>query len=143
MNATLFRHAFVLILLALLGAFFIPSMMLPRLGLSAHTIGLLSGALLIAIGAIWSSFALSAVQGLVMQWTWIYSSYANWLGCLIGAVFGAGSMTPVATEGFVGSGLVEGVVTALLVSVGLTSLVAVGLSLWGLRPQVSGTPRAS
>lgn len=133
MSLSLFRHAFTLILLALVGAFFIPSMAIPRLGLSAHTIGILSGVLLIATGAIWPHFHLGSRQKIWLKWTWLYSSYANWLGCLVGAVFGAGRMTPVASSGVVGVNMAEAVTGALLGSVAVTSLIAVGLSLWGLR----------
>lgn len=132
-NVSLFRHAFVLILLALLGAFFLPAMAVPRLGLSAHTIGLLSGVLLLVLGAIWQQFQLSDLQRGWLKWLWIYSSYANWLGCLVGGVFGAGRMTPIASAGFEGAPLPEMIVTLLLGSVALTALPAVGLALWGLR----------
>ena len=133
MNTGAIRHGFVLIALALVSGFFIPSMEVPRLGLSAHTIGVLSGVLLIALGAVWQQFSLSAGQLLAMYWSWLYSSYVNWLGCLIGAVFGAGNTTPVASGGYVGSSVVENVVTTLLVSVGVSALLAVALSIWGLR----------
>ena len=108
-------------------------MAIPRLGLSAHTIGILGGVLLIAVGAIWQQFSLSVRQTQIMYWSWLYSSYINWLGCLIGGVFGAGKTTPVASAGTVGSPLAEGVVAFLLISVGVVSFVAVGLALWGLR----------
>ena len=72
MNISLFRHAFFLILLGLLGAFAIPHMAVPRLGLSAHTIAMLSGTLLIAVGAIWAQFRLSAAQALWLKWSWLY-----------------------------------------------------------------------
>ena len=133
MNRSLIRYAFVLILLALVGAFFVPSMATPRLGLSAHTIGILSGVLLIAVGAIWHHFDLSDTQQWWLKWTWLYSSYANWFGCLVGAIMGAGKMTPVASSGAVGADLPEAVVAVVLISVAITSLIAVGLSLWGLR----------
>ena len=45
MSISLFRHAFFLILLGLLGAFAIPQMAVPRLGLSAHSIAMLGGVL--------------------------------------------------------------------------------------------------
>jgi (hydroxyamino)benzene mutase len=137
MNISLFRHAFVLILLALVGGFFVPAMAVPRLGLSAHTIGILSGVLLIAVGAIWQHFRLSHTQRAWLKWSWLYSSYANWLGCLVGAVLGAGKMTPVASAGLVGSDVAETAVAVLLGSVGIFSLVAVGLSLWGLRTEAA------
>jgi len=133
MNLSLFRYALVLMLLALAGGIFVPAMAVPRLGLSAHTIGMLSGVLLIAIGAIWSHFILSARLCCLLKWSWLYASYANWFGCMLGAVLGAGSMTPVAAPGVRGSALAELTVMLLLLSVALASFLAVGLSLWGLR----------
>ncbi len=133
MNNSAIRHGFILIALALVSGFFIPSMEVPRLGLSAHTIGVLSGVLLIALGAVWQQFSLSAGQLSIMYWAWLYSSYVNWLGCLIGAIFGAGNATPVASGDYVGTPAIENIVTILLLSVGVSSLIAVSLSIWGLR----------
>jgi len=133
MNRSLIRYAFVLILFSLLGAFFVQSMAIPRLGLSAHTIGVLGGVLLIAVGAIWQQFRLSSGQQWCLKWSWLYSSYGNWFGCLVGAIFGTGKMTPIASSGAVGATVPEVIVGALLGSVVIASLIAVGLSLWGLR----------
>lgn len=133
MNRNIIRHGFILILIALLSGLFIPAMPIPRLGLSAHTIGILSGVLLLAIGGIWQQFSLSPRQTQIMYWSWLYSSYVNWLGCLVGAVFGAGKATPLASAGTIGSEAAEGAVALLLGSVALASFIAVGLSLWGLR----------
>ena len=133
MKKGIIRHGFILIFCALLSGLFVPVMEIPRLGLSAHTIGILSGVLLIAIGAIWQQFSLSVRQNQVMYWSWLYSSYVNWLGCLVGAIFGAGKTTPVASAGVLGSPVAENTVAFMLVSVGAVSFVAVGLSLWGLR----------
>ena len=133
MNVSLFRHAFVLILLSLIGGLFIPAMAIPRLGLSAHTIGALSGVLLITVGAIWQHFRLSTMQGAWLKWSWLYSSYVNWLACIVAAVLGAGKMTPIASAGHVGTSTAEVLVSALFISVAIASFIAVGLSLWGLR----------
>ena len=133
MNVSLFRHGFVLFLLSLIGGLFIPAMAIPRLGLSAHTIGVLSGVLLIAVGAIWQHFQLSNSQGVWLKWSWLYSSYINWFACMVGAFLGAGKMTPIASAGLVGSSTAEALVSALFISVALASFIAVALSLWGLR----------
>lgn len=133
MNRAMIRHGFVLMLLALVGGFFVSAMAIPRLAVSAHTIGVLSGVLLIAVGAIWQQFVLTSGQTALMYWSWLYAGYANWLGCLVGAATGAGRMTPVAAAGLEGTPVAEAVVAFLLISVGLVSLVAAGLSLWGLR----------
>lgn len=132
MNNSSIKHGFILIALALIFGFFIPSMEVPRLGLSAHTIGVLSGILLIALGAVWKQFSLSVGQLSIMYWAWLYSSYINWLGCLVGAIFGAGNTTPVASADYVGVPVIENIVTIMLMSVGVSSLVAVGLSIYGL-----------
>lgn len=139
MNTGAIRHGFILIALALIFGIFIPSMEVPRLGLSAHTIGVLSGVLLIALGAVWQQFSLSSQQLLLLYWAWLYSGYINWLGCLIGAIFGAGNTTPVASGDYVGSPAIETLVTILLFSVAVSSLLAVGLSIWGLRARSDGT----
>ena len=136
MNNKIIRHGFILILLALVTGLFIPVMAVPRLGLSSHTIGILSGVLLIAIGAIWQQFSLSTSQFRWLYYSWLYSSYVNWLGCITGAILGAGKITPISAAGVVGSEFSEGLVTAMLMSVGLVSFIAVGLSLWGLREKV-------
>mgnify|MGYP006295257225 CR=1 FL=1 len=133
MNKAIIRHGFILILLALVSGMFISKMVIPRLGLSAHTIGILSGVLLIGIGAIWQQFTLSSRQASVMYWSWLYSSYVNWFGCLVGAALGAGKTTPVASAGVVGPPAAEFIVAVLLMSVALASFIAVGLSIWGLR----------
>tara|TARA_R110000850_G_scaffold3976_2_gene18849 strand:- start:842 stop:1258 length:417 start_codon:yes stop_codon:yes gene_type:complete len=133
MNNKIIRHGFILILIALVSGLFIPAMTVPRLGLSSHTIGILSGVLLIAIGAIWQQFSLSSKQSQWLYYSWLYSSYVNWLGCITGAILGSGKTTPIAASGIVGSEFSETIVAAMLISVGLVSFIAVGLSLWGLR----------
>ena len=133
MNRRIIRHGFILILIALVTGFLLSAVQIPRLGLSAHTIAILSGVLLIGIGATWKVFNLSTRQLRVMYWCWVYSSYANWLGCLVGAFTGAGQMTPVASSGAKGDTGAEAIVAVLLISVAITSLVAVALSIWGLR----------
>lgn len=137
MNRSIIRHGFILILLALVSGLFVQAMPIPRLGLSAHTIGILGGTLLMAIGAVWPLLVLSPGQQRLMYWAWLYSSYINWLGCLLGALVGAGKATPIASAGVVGSVAGEAVVGVMLVSVALASFVAVGLSLWGLRSRAA------
>lgn len=137
MNTGIIRHGFVLILLALISGLFIQAMPIPRLGLSAHTIGILSGVLLLAIGAVWPSFVLSVRQKRLMYWSWVYSSYMNWLGCLLGAVTGAGRSTPIASDGVVGAPVADAVVGMMLLTVVIASFIAAGLSIFGLRSGVS------
>ena len=76
MERNLVKHGFVLILLSLLTGFVIPIAEAPRLALSAHTIGLISGILLLTLSAVWKYLVLSERQEKVAYWGWLYSSYA-------------------------------------------------------------------
>ena len=55
----LIKHGFILIFLALVTGFVILQTESPRLALSAHNIGLLSGILLIAVAGVWARLRLS------------------------------------------------------------------------------------
>ena len=132
MENRLIRHGFILILLSLFTGFAIPAAEAPRLALSAHTIGLMSGILLLAIAGIWSRLALSEGQLKVTYWGWIYAGYANWLGILLGALTGAGRMTPLASKGVTGSDASELWVAFFLISLSLAALVSTALSIYGI-----------
>lgn len=133
MNRRLLRHGFLLILLGLVSALFIPALAIPRLGLSAHTIAMIGGTLLIVVGVAWPAFALSERQRKWMIASWLSSSYLNWAACLLGAATGAGRATPIASAGSTASPIAEGLVLGLLVLVVFSAFVAVGLALVGLR----------
>jgi hydroxylaminobenzene mutase len=133
MNERLLRHAFALFLVALIGGLFVPAMPIPRLGLSAHTIGILSAALLLGVGIIWPRLHLSPRQLSVLEWSWIGSSWANWAGCMAGALLGAGNLTTIASAGASASPAAEALVATLLGITAVLSFAAAGLSLWGLR----------
>jgi hydroxylaminobenzene mutase len=135
MNTRLLRHGFVLIMLALLSGFLVNSAVIPRLALSAHTIGVLGGVLLIVLGLAWPAIHLGEAQARIASLCWLLSSYANWFGCIAGAMSGAGRMTPVAAAGVTGTPAAELLVGTMLVTVTVSSFIAVGLSLWGLRRQ--------
>ena len=132
MTDGLIKHGFILIFLALVTGFAIPQAESPRLALSAHTIGLLSDILLLAVAGIWQRLRLSECQLRVTYWGWVYSGYANWAGILFGAMVGTGRMTPLASGGATGAELPEMLVGFLLMSLSLAALIAAGLSIWGL-----------
>ena len=96
----------------------------------------MSGLLLIVFGLLSSHLALSATLVRGTRLLWIYSGFANWLGCFYGAWAGAGTMTPIASAGRQGLVLDESIVSFLLISVAVTAVLAVGLTLYGLRARV-------
>lgn len=132
MDQGLIRSGFILILLGLLTGPIIPQLTNPRLGLAAHTVAIVGGILLIAVGAIAAQLALPRLQRRVMNGCWLYASYVNWLACLIGGATGASRLTPIAGAGTVGTPLTEGLVQFLLLSLSLAALVATGLAIRGL-----------
>jgi len=132
MTDGLIKHGFILIFLALVTGFVIPQAESPRLALSAHTIGLLSGILLLAVAAIWQRLRLSERQLRITYWGWVYSGYANWAGILFGAMVGAGRMTPLASDGVTGAYLHEKLMGFLLISLSLAAFIAALLSIWGI-----------
>jgi hydroxylaminobenzene mutase len=133
MNRLQVQLGFILILLALLTGPVIPVVVSPRLALAAHTVGIMGGLVLIAIGALASSFALGPRAAAIMTWSWVYAAYANWFACLLGAVTGASRLTPMAGAGASGSPGAEAVVAFLLESLAVASIAGTGLAVWGLR----------
>jgi len=131
----LVRSGFVLVLLSLLTGLLLPVLTNPRLGLSAHLAGLMSGTLLALVGVIAGTLTLGERGMRLLTWSWVYAGYSNWVAGLLGAAFGASKLTPIAGAGTAGTPLQEVVVYALLITVVLSSLVAVCTVLWGLRRQ--------
>jgi (hydroxyamino)benzene mutase len=133
MNRFPIQLGFILILLALLTGPVIPLAVTPRLVLAAHTVGVIGGLVLIAIGALAPAFALGPRTAATMTWLWVYAAYANWLACLLGGLTGASRLTPIAGAGTSGTWLAEITVSILLETLAATSIVATGLAVWGLR----------
>lgn len=135
MNRLQVRLGFGLMLLALFTGLAIPEFRNPRLGLAAHNVGIIGGLVLIAFGALSSSFALGPRASAVMMWSWVYAAYANWIGSVLGAITGASRLTPIAGEGMTGDSLSEAVVSFILLSLSLAAIVGTGLAVWGFRTE--------
>jgi (hydroxyamino)benzene mutase len=133
MNRGMMQLGFVLVLVALVTAFAIPAAANPRMMLAAHTVGILGGLALVVVGMLAGSFALGTRSRRVLMWSWVYATWANWLGCLIAGLTGASRLTPIAGAGMSGTVAAEGVVAFIFLSEAAAALVAAGLSVWGLR----------
>ena len=132
-NRKLFGAAMVLILLGLLGGFFIPSMARPRLGLSAHLVATEGGLLLGLLAVAWSHIRLSPGLARVAQALLIYANYANWLACILGGVWRATKFMPIMGGESGAEGWQEGVVGFLLISLSLAAISGMVMILYGLR----------
>jgi (hydroxyamino)benzene mutase len=129
--ATLVAVGAALFTLGLLTGFGIPAVSNPRMGLAAHLEGVMNGTFLIALGAVWSRLLLPVRAERAAFWLLLYGSVANWVFVMLAAIFGTSRATPMAGAGHVGAPWQEALITAGLVSVGLTMLAGMLLATWG------------
>jgi hydroxylaminobenzene mutase len=106
----------------------------PRMALSSHTVGVTNGMFLIVAGLIWHRLRLSPQAQWVSFWMTLYGGYGNWGGSALAAIFGTGALSQVAGAGFSAEPWQETLVALLLSTSGTTTLIAVVIFLWGLRP---------
>ena len=134
MDRTLLRLGFILILMALLTGFAMPTFVNARLGLTAHIVGVLGGMMLLLIGLVSSALALEPHAMRLFRCCWIYATYANWIASVLGAATGASAFTPLAGAGTTGTPLAEHTVAFFLFSLSIASIIGALLAVWGLRP---------
>ena len=121
-----------LFLLGLLTGALVPMFRSPRIGLSAHLEGVMNGTFLMVLGAIWHHVHLSSSLSRLCFWLLLYGTFANWLFVLLGGVFGAGRMMPIAGGGMTAQPWQEFVVGAGLISLSVAMVIGCGLLTWGL-----------
>ena len=121
----------LLFLFGLVIALFIPLMTNPRMGVSAHLEGTLNGMFLLILGLIWHKLVLKEKWLTITFWLTVYGSFANFVAVSIGAITGAGKMMPIA-GGKEGTPLLEGLISFLLISLGLAMITVCILLLSGL-----------
>ncbi len=127
------RHGFVLILLGLVGGVFCPLMVNYRLGIGAHTLGLMGGLILIALGLARPHMTLSASQAGAVHWLWFIAAYGNWAATMLAGFTGASRLTIVAGAGTTGPPWAEAIVFWAYIVVGVTSLAGTALAVFGMR----------
>lgn len=124
----------LLFLAALLVGLIVPKFAVPRLGLSAHLLGLLQGIFLMVLGLLWPRLLVTAATGRVGVFLIVYGSFAAWTANLLAAVWGAGNaMLPIAAGTAHGTSIEEGVIAIALRSAAVSLIGAAILVLWGLR----------
>lgn len=123
-------HGMFLFLLGLLTGFIETSFQNPRMGLAAHLEGVMNGAFLVALGAIWSEVRLQARQKALAYWTVLYGTYGNWVFTTLAALLGTAALSPITAAGHSATPLQETLVTLGFISVGLTIVIASIIVLW-------------
>jgi len=86
-------HGGLMTLLSLLSGFTIYFALAPRLALGAHSVGLLQGAILIAIAGSWHLLNAPPKTLKILKITLLVGFYANWISTQLSALWSAGKDT--------------------------------------------------
>ena len=133
----------LLFLFGFIVGFLIPVLASPRMALSSHLEGVFNGILLVVTGLMWPRLRLSLRMRKWLFGFAVYGTFANLAATFLAAVWGAGaSMMPMASEGALGSGLQEGVITGMLVTLSVAMVAVCVLLLFGLRGGARQYPTA-
>jgi hydroxylaminobenzene mutase len=137
----LLRAGALLFLAALLVGLVVSRFSIPRLGLSAHLLGVMQGLFLLVLGVLWPRLKLAPMTSLLGSWLAIYGCVAAWIANVLAGYWGAGSsMLPNTAGTATGSAAQELVITLALRSGAIALIVTVLLLLWGLRSPATGLP---
>lgn len=126
-------HGVLLFLLSMLEGMAVQSFANPRMALSAHVGGAMSGIFLFLIGLGWTSLRLSPRAEAATFWSALVGFYVSTAGLVVAAAVGTRNSTPINGAPAAASPLWEAIVNVLLSGGGVAVLLACALLLWGLR----------
>lgn len=86
-------HGGIMTLLSLLSGFTTFFALAPKIALSSHTVGLLQGAMLIAIAGAWHLLNAPPKTLKIIKYTLLVGFYANWVSTQLSALWSAGRST--------------------------------------------------
>jgi len=131
-DRALVAHGAIMTLLGLLSGFSPMFAKAPVAGLESHTIGVLQGALLFGLAAIWPSLG-SGRLVTAARYCALIGLYANWLGAQLSALWSAKGMFIVNGSSMPGGAApwMEGTV-AVLLNLSILVIVMCVLILWAL-----------
>src|SRR3989442_2480379 len=95
----LFWHGIFLFFLGLLAGAFVQRMTNPRMGLSAHLGGVMTGTFLAVLGAVWTELRLSPRAESAAYWLALFGAYGSSASLLLPAILRTSSATPIAGAG--------------------------------------------
>src|SRR2546428_10021998 len=99
MNRRLVWHGIFLFFLRLVVWMFVPLMTNPRMALSAHVGGVMTGIFLAVLGAVWGELRLAPRAETSAYWLALFGNYGSSASLLLAAVFGTSTITPIAGAG--------------------------------------------
>lgn len=129
----LIAHAAIMTLLGLLSGFTPLFAKAPRAALEAHSIGVLQGALLFALAAVWPSLGRGRVIA-AARYCALIGLYANWLGAQLAGLWSAKGMFVVSAASMPpGATPWMELVVAVLLNLSALVIVMCVLILWAIR----------
>jgi hydroxylaminobenzene mutase len=132
-------HGFFLFLLGLLTGLLVKGLDNPRMGLSSHLTGLMSGMFLAILGLAGPRLRLRRAGFTATYWLALAGSYANWATTLFAAWTGAGASMPIAAGDLPrAEPWQENVVAAGLWLVAISMIVVSWIVIHGLRGGAAG-----
>ena len=133
MQTLLLKLGLTLFVLGLLTGFAIPVLKNPRMGLTSHLEGVLNGMFLALLGLLWPHVHLAHAWGVTAIVLIVYSAFANWLGTLLAAAWGAGRrLAPIAAGDYEASKVKEAAFGFLVVSLSVAVVSGVVMVIVGL-----------
>jgi hydroxylaminobenzene mutase len=134
----LFSAGILLFLLALITGMIFPALANPRMGLSAHLVGLFGGLFLIALGVMWPEKDLPRPLDTAAFYLVVFGTYANLCTTFLAAAFATNRLTPLAGSGHLALAWQENLVTLGLALSSAAMVTVCVLVLWGLRRRGAG-----
>jgi hydroxylaminobenzene mutase len=128
-----------LVLLSLIQGFGLHLVANARVALSAHVDGLMSGTLLVALGAGWSEIRLAPRMARITVMLLEVGLYLVWLALGLASVLGTGEATPLASGGHRALAWQEALVTGVITAGSLALLPPLAMVLWGLSARAART----
>ena len=136
-NRRVMWHGMFLFLIGLVTGFAEQHFANVRMGLAAHLEGVMNGAFLLALGAVWNEVRLAPRSKAITYWVVLYGTYGNWFVTSLAGVFGTAALSPITGAGHSGTPWQETVVTLGFLRVGITIVATSVLVLWGLRAKAA------
>lgn len=133
MRRRLLWHGFFLFLLGTLTGLVIPMFANPRMGVSAHLAGAMSGLFIVVLGLAVDEIRLGERARSVMAELAVWSNYLGWAALAAAAALGTARSTPIAGRGFGAELWKENLVDAGLGLFSAAIVAVLVMALLGLR----------
>ena len=128
----------LLFLVSLIFGLIFPRLANPRMGLSAHLIGLQGGVFLVLLGLIWNDIHHKPWLETATLWLAYYGIYGNFVSNVLSAAFATTRLQPLFGSGHFAGELQENIVSFGLISISAAIIAASALALWGLLRKAEG-----